>query len=310
MNGGFGIDTVDYRFATLGGTINLITQTATIDGVAETFTSFENAYGSQGNDTITGNSVDNKLWGVGGNDTINAGDGNDLLDGGSGNDSMTGGLGNDTYVVDAAADVVNEALAGGTDTVQSSISLNLSVLSVNIENLTLTGATAINGTGNNLNNVITGNSAVNTLTGGNGNDTLAGNTGNDILNGNSNNDILKGGLGNDILNDNSGADQFVFDTALNAVTNLDQITGFSTVDDTIVLENAIFSKFLAPGAIAAGNFVSGPGAVAADADDYLLYNTTTGALSYDADGSGVGAAIQFVTLVGIPALSATDFQIV
>ena len=88
------------------------------------------------------------------------------------------------------------------------------------------------------------------------------------------------------------------------------ITGFSGVDDTLVLENAIFTKFLVPGAVAAASFVSGAGAVALDANDYLLYNTTTGALSYDADGNGLGAAIQFVTLVGSPAVAAADFLVI
>ena len=92
--------------------------------------------------------------------------------------ASSGGLGNDTYVVDNVGDVVTEAAGAGTDTVQSSITYTLGA---NLENLILTGAAAISGTGNDLNNVIKGNGANNTLTGGLGSDTLTGGLGNDIF---------------------------------------------------------------------------------------------------------------------------------
>jgi len=132
--------------------------------------------GSALDDWLDGASGNDVLTGLGGNDTLNGNAGNDRLDGGTGSDTMTGGSGDDSFVVDATTDVVTEALNGGTDTVESSITLTLAG---NVENLFLTGTAAINGTGNSLNNLLTGNTAANTLNGGAGADTLVGGAGND-----------------------------------------------------------------------------------------------------------------------------------
>ena len=150
--------------------------------------------GTSGVDTLNGGAGNDTLSGLAGNDTLNGGAGNDTLNGGTGNDTMVGGTGDDTYVVDSASDVVTEAANEGTDLVQSSVTYTLAA---NVENLTLTGTTAINGTGNALNNVLTGNSAVNTLTGGAGNDTLNGGAGNDTM---------VGGTGDDTYFVNSASD--------------------------------------------------------------------------------------------------------
>ena len=133
-----------------------------------------------GNDTVSGGAGDDQLYGDAGNDTLNGDDGNDLLDGGAGTDKLFGGLGNDTYVVDSTADVVTELANAGTDTVQSAVTFTLGA---NVENLTLTGTTAIKGTGNTLNNVLDGslNTAANVLTGGTGNDTYILGTGDTIV---------------------------------------------------------------------------------------------------------------------------------
>ena len=133
----------------------------------------------------TGNALDNTLTGNSAANTLTGGAGNDTLDGGAGNDTLIGGTGDDTYVVDAAGDVVIEAVNEGIDTVKSGVTYTLGA---NVENLILTGTTAINGTGNALDNVLTGNAGNNTLTGGAGNDTLDGGAGTDTM---------VGGLGND-----------------------------------------------------------------------------------------------------------------
>jgi Ca2+-binding RTX toxin-like protein len=164
-----------------------------------------------------------------GNDTLNGGSGNDLLDGGAGADQMIGAGGDDEYVVDAGGDQVVELANQGTDTVHSSINM---ILLVNLENLTLTGTLAINGTGNAAGNVLTGNGIANLLQGLAGNDTLSGGLGNDTLNGGSGDDVLDGGAGNDQLIGAGGAERFVFASG----SGVDTITDFSvTLGDRIQL---------------------------------------------------------------------------
>jgi VCBS repeat-containing protein len=148
-----------------------------IENLTLTGTVSINATGNALDNTLTGNSADNLLIGLAGNDTLNGEAGNDILDGGTGIDKMTGGTGNDTYVVDNSGDGVTENLAEGTDTVQSSISYTLGD---NLENLTLTGTSVIDGIGNELGNILIGNSAANILDGGVGADVMAGGAGNDL----------------------------------------------------------------------------------------------------------------------------------
>ncbi|KQQ45242.1 hypothetical protein ASF58_19615 [Methylobacterium sp. Leaf125] len=150
--------------------------------------------GLDGNDTLIGNNGADTLHGGAGIDILAGARGNDMLDGGVGADRMYGGIGNDTFVVDNTGDIVIEYSSEGTDTVLASVS---HALSVNVENLTLIGTDAINGTGNNLANILTGNAASNVLSGGYGDDQLFGLGGNDTLNGGVGNDTMVGGTGDD-----------------------------------------------------------------------------------------------------------------
>lgn len=127
--------------------------------------------------TLTGTSAINGTGNALAN-LIIGNDGDNLIDGGTGIDTMQGGLGNDIYTVDNSSDVVIEAAGAGTDVVNASVNY---VLSANVENITLTGSSAINATGNALDNVLTGNSGVNVLTGGAGNDTYVVSAGDTVV---------------------------------------------------------------------------------------------------------------------------------
>ena len=151
--------------------------------------------GLGGNDTILGFAGDDTLEGGDGDDTLFGGDDDDMLRGGAGADIMAGGDGNDVYVVESAADAVSEGADAGFDTVRSSISYTLSA---NVERLLLTGGPAIDGTGNDLNNVIVGNNAANELNGLDGNDVLRGRGGDDVLIGGLGADTMQGDEGNDV----------------------------------------------------------------------------------------------------------------
>ena len=152
--------------------------------------------------TVNGNSGNNNLSGTSGRDILNGFGGNDTLNGGAGIDTLIGGKGNDIYIVDTATDIITEYSGGGEhDTVRASVSYTLGNF---LNDLTLTGTSAINGTGNSVNNILTGNNANNILDGkgrnddGGDNDTLYGRGGNDTLYG-SEGDRLFGEAGNDSL---------------------------------------------------------------------------------------------------------------
>ncbi|MFN6540285.1 MAG: pre-peptidase C-terminal domain-containing protein [Nostoc sp. EkiNYC01] len=211
-----GVDTIETNLS-----FNLTT-VANIENLTLTGSANLNGTGNTGNNVLTGNSGSNQLEG---------GDGNDTLNGGAGVDTLIGGIGNDTYIIDSS-DIITEAANAGNDTIQANFTFNLTTVA-NIENLTLSGTTNINGTGTGGNNVITGNSGSNQLEGGDGNDTLNGGAGIDTL---------IGGIGNDIYiidsSDtiteaaNGGTDtiQANFTFNLTTVGNIENLTLLGTAD--------------------------------------------------------------------------------
>ncbi|ULB09594.1 M10 family metallopeptidase C-terminal domain-containing protein [Cereibacter azotoformans] len=230
--------------------------------------SVSNVYGAVGNLSIAQGTVIEVARGGKGNDVIIGNSAHNDLSGGGGSDTLRGGAGNDIYRVDGG-DRVIELAGNGIDRVISSASFQLGA---HVENLTLTGNRAINGTGNDLANVIVGNGAANVLTG------------------------------------RGGADSFVFSTALGG-GNVDRITDFNVVDDTIRLDDAIF-RALAPGRLAGSAFSANAAGRAKDATDRIIYETDTGSLWYDADGTGGAAPIRFAVLAPGLSVTAADFLVI
>jgi Ca2+-binding RTX toxin-like protein len=213
INGGSGADTMtgglgndSYVIDNVGDIVNESagagTDSITVNYTYTLLTNFENltlsgvlaidGSGNSVNNYIRGNSANNSLYGLGGTDT---------LSGLGGDDTMYGGTGNDVYIVDSAGDVTVENANEGTDIVQTALS---HALAANVENLTLTGAGAVDGTGNSVNNVITGNSGANTLSGMGGNDTLNGGLGADNLIGGTGNDTYYVDNVGDTVTENAG----------------------------------------------------------------------------------------------------------
>jgi Ca2+-binding RTX toxin-like protein len=274
IDGGSGLDAVDYGDSAAGITIAL-DGSAGIGGTAagDRLFNVEVIEATNFVDVLTGNAADNVLEGRGGNDTLN---------GGAGADTLVGGFDSDTYIVDNTGDRITENGGQGIDTVLTSVTYTLTA-GADVETLATTddaGTVAINLTGNANGNIVVGNNGNNVIAGGDGNDELTG---------------------------RGGQDHFVFNTALNVVSNVDEITDFNVADDTIHLENLVFTS-LANGPLAAGQFVIGT--TAQDGNDRIIYNSSTGALLYDSDGVGGTAAIRFAQLSAGLALTNQDFLVV
>lgn len=232
----------------------------------------------------TGNSADNILTGNSGMNILDGGDGNDTLDGKVGIDTLKGGLGDDIYYIDNAKDIIVENLSSGNDTVYTSVTYTLGT---NVEKLSLLGASAIGGTGNESNNTLLGNI---------GNNILDGGAGNDILIADKGNDSLKGGTGSDTLTGGEGIDTFYFSSF--GVTNFDVITDFVTKVDKIALQKSVFTgvKFTATDFYSA-LFTNDQ--VSSTQGQHLIFDQASKTLWYDADGAASVVAVPVVQLLGV-----------
>ncbi len=256
--------------------------------------------GNAGADTLEGGEDDDALNGGADADTLLGGSGNDRLDGGTGDDLLSGGAGNDSYTVDSSGDIVNEADAqgqdlGGLDQVTSSVSFTLGNF---VENLTLSGTEAIDATGNALANRLTGNAAANILRGGGGNDTLSGGDGDDVLD---------GGLGLDLLSGGLGSDSFILGGPL--AGSADRISDFSDLQlDKLLVRSSDFG--LAAGALDAGRFSDTGAATSSAGVGQFVFDSVKRTLSWDADGTGAGAAVTLATFSSAITLDAAAFLII
>ena len=293
--------------------------------------------GLDGSDHLTGSL---------GNDYLNGGSGNDVLVGREGDDTMLGGSGNDNYTIwnGSGADVIADeggldtlrfltntggGETGGLTTYRQGNSLFFRSYTSDsewdlgeVKNFQSKGyiekmhyvdgngstyyiSLAKGGTGSAVADWISSTAAGGTLSGLVGNDVLIGYTAADTLKGGAGNDALYGGPG-------TASDKFVFDFAPNGITNLDYIIDFVASEDKIQFSRAIFKGFSASGSLSSSAYVEGAGKTAADSLlQRVIYNTTTGDLFYDADGSGTKAVAVKVAVVGTKAdLSSADVEII
>jgi Ca2+-binding RTX toxin-like protein len=230
--------------------------------------------GTAGNDTLTGTSGNDTINGLGGNDLFVAGStgGADVFDGGAGSDSIE--------FRERATSAVVVDFGSGTITGGSSGSINF------------TSIERVVGS-NNFNDSLTGNATAQNLTGQGGADTLVG----------------AGGL--DTLWGGGGNDTFIFRDM--GTANADRVSDFTSGGDKLHLDDSAFTAIGAMGNFAAGDvrFWAAAGATTGhDANDRVVYNTSTGQLYYDADGSGAAAAQLVATLTALPAIAATDIAVI
>lgn len=319
LNGGGGNDTLNVGGsgnATLnGGTGNDI---YIVTGISDTV----NEAASAGTDLVQSGSdfelldddVENlTLTGTGnfdgtgndGNNIITGNSGNNTLDGVTGNDILIGGAGDDIYIVTGFSDTVTEGLNAGTDLVESTGSFTLSA---NVEDLTLTNISSVNGTGNASNNTITGNDGANVLSGLGGDDTLIGGLGNDTLNGGAGDDILTSGGGNDFFEYETGVAFNTADVGVDAITNFDS-TGATF--DQIVLDEDTFTALAGSGPSLTSFAQVANDSVAATSMAFITYSLGSNGLFYNQNGSaaGFGTGGQFAELISSPSLQAADFLV-
>ncbi|WP_426960154.1 beta strand repeat-containing protein [Muricoccus radiodurans] len=291
----FYVDTGDAVHEAVGGGFDTVYASASFTlGAGEDVEALRVLAGSAGL-ALTGNELVNRIYGDAGNDTLNGGGGADILTGNGGADDLTGGAGDDVFYVDGL-DTVHEAAGGGFDVVYASANFSLAA-GEEVEMLrAVAGSAGLTLTGNDLANQIYGASGADILSGGGGGDVLAGGLGADTLN---------GGAGVDVLIGGAGADTFMLSIV---GADRDVVSDFVSGTDRLWV-TANGAGGLPPGVLAAEQFVANGTGLAGDADDHLIYNTVTGQLFFDADGTGSDARIQIATLTGAPTLVASDLSI-
>ena len=312
-----------------------------VDGSALAANVRSDVYGTISADTLIGGAGVSVLIGGAGNDVLDGRAGDDFLYA-EGGDSLSGGTGADIFIfqnlatltaagrsVDGGADRDTVLLQFG-DSVADAAFANMRNLEVIWQDFATPGrlvlganaaaamsnfVTVVNGRdvdgsalAANVRSDIYGTTSNDILVGGAGVSVLVGGSGGDVLDGRAGDDFLYGEAGIDVMIGGLGSDSFIFNTALGAA-NVDTIFDYSSADDTIFLDDAIFIGIGTAGtSLAASAFTIG--SAATTSAHRIIYNSESGALLYDADGSGAGAAVQWASLTGAPlGISNTEFMI-
>ncbi|WP_283770716.1 calcium-binding protein [Microvirga sp. 3-52] len=301
-----------------GKNLNLVGSSAAVIGLNVSYDVImadgDSIDGNDFNDYVFAGNGNDFVYTYGGNDEINGGAGNDLINAGAGTDLIYYNGLSSNFVFssnyDGSIQITDLTGASGSDTVYDAELVSFSNGVFNISALlpavtppvvllpptppspeeTYAGHDSLNGTA--------------------GADHLKGYAGNDILKGGKGNDFLYGGIGNDKLYGGAGKDSFVFDTKPHKSTNKDAILDFKVVDDTIRLDNAVFTKVGSNGTLKSSAFWTNNTGKAHDKDDRIVYDKDSGVLYYDADGSGKGASVAFATISKNHALTNKDFVVI
>jgi len=308
IDGGTGLDFVSFQAAPIalgaaGVTVNLVTGVSSGAGVGvDSFINIEGVRGSDGNDIITGGSSSYQV-NLQSYESFRPNGGADTVDGGAGIDRID-------YTNDP--DARGPAFGGTSDGWGVLVNLGGALTAAQIAalapgsdwdtlDLTLAANRAFDGWGYTdiLLNI----------------EDIRGSRWDDVLIGNSGANRLEGRNGSDVLTGGAGADLFVFNSGPIGVPNdnVDTITDFASGADKILLDDSLFMALQVDGlgTLLANRFAAGAFSVAQDADDRIIFNTSTGGLFYDSDGVGGTSAQQFATVTaGALTVIATDFQVI
>lgn len=262
-----------------------------------------------------------EIDGTSGADILKGTKGWDTLDGQTGDDKLTGGDGLDTFIISAGTDTITDFNALGKSATGQEVLVVAQSASVTATVKTVWTATSASsnsgdatlltsGLAVNLSGITSGDGWIvhntgkaTTLTGSQFDDQLTGASGNDSLLGGAGDDTLSGGKGNDVLTGGADADIFVF----GGDVKTDHIIDFVSGTDHIELDHTLF-KALSVGQLTDAQWAQGT--VATTTSQHLIYDSTSGNLWYDADGSGKTKVVLIGVLDNHALLQASDFLVV
>jgi hypothetical protein len=307
LDGGTGNDTyvidlaTDFLFEladagidTVKSYVNAVTLQANVENLIFIGTGGFTATGNALNNTIKGGAGSDYLQGAFGNDRLHGGAGADMLFEDAGNDVLNGGSGGDQLVGGDGFDTAS--YAGSEQGVRVSLDGSVTATGDAVGD-TFNAIEALEGTS--FADVLVGDGNANRLTGGAGGDALAGGGSGDILFGGDGADRLNGGLGND---------RFDYTALSQGGDRIDDFGNAAGNNDALLFLGSAFGG-LPAGTLAATRFVANASGAATTLDQRFVYETDTGILRYDANGSAAGGVTVIATLTGAPALAAGDILI-